>query len=213
MMSGIWWNLPYLLGQPRWDTGITPPELIELVESGQVPPGRALDIGCGTGTNAVFLAQRGFEVVGTDVAWLAIRRARRKAREAGVSVAFHVSEAIKLGTPAGPPVGHPFDLAVDIGCYHAIQSGHRVAYGSMLRRVLREGGHYVLYACGPRKLLGRAVGLSPQETETLLASDFERCWIRAGEESGSPSYWYLFRRRLSPAAYGHDSPRTSGKAG
>jgi methylase of polypeptide subunit release factors len=75
MMSGIWWNLPYLLGQPRWDTGITPPELIELVESGQVPPGRALDIGCGTGTNAVFLAQRGFEVVGTDVAWLAIRRA------------------------------------------------------------------------------------------------------------------------------------------
>ena len=212
-MSGIWWNLPYLLGQPRWDTGITSPELIELVESGQVPPGRALDIGCGTGTNAVFLAERGFEVVGTDVAWLAIRRARRKAREAGVSVAFHVSEAIKLGTPAGPPVAHPFDVAVDIGCFHAIQSGHRVAYGSMLRRVLREGGYYVLYAWGPRKLLGRAVGLSPQETETLLASDFERCWIRAGEESGSPSYWYLFRRRLSPAAYGHDSPRTSGKAG
>ena len=199
MPSGIWWNLFYLFGTPRWDTGITPPELIELVEGGQVPPGRALDIGCGTGTNAVFLTQRGFEVVGTDVAWLAIRRARRKAREAGASAAFHVSEAVKLGTPSGPPVGGLFDVAIDIGCFHAIQSRHRVAYGSMLRRVLREGGYYLLYAWGPRKLFGRDVGLNPEKTEALLASDFERCWIRGGEESGSPSYWYLFKRRLSSA--------------
>jgi cyclopropane fatty-acyl-phospholipid synthase-like methyltransferase len=200
MLSGILWNLPYLLGRPRWDTDITPPELVELVESGQVPPGRALDIGCGTGTNAIYLAQHGFEAVGTDIAWLAIRRARRKARDAGVSATFHVSEAIKLGTAAGPPVGGPFDLAVDIGCFHAIQSGHHLAYGSMLRRVLREGGYYLLYAWGQRKLLGRAVGLSPQETETLLTRDFERCWVRAGEEAGNPSYWYLFRRRPSSSA-------------
>jgi SAM-dependent methyltransferase len=199
MLSGMFWNLWYLFGKPRWDTGITPPELVELVESGQVPPGRALDIGCGTGTNAVFLAQHGFEVVGTDVAWLAIRRARRKAREAGVSATFHVSEAVRLGTPHGPSVGSPFDLAVDIGCFHSIQSDDRVAYASMLRRVLQEGGYYLLYAWGPHRLLGRAVGLNPQETEALLTSDFECCWKRAGEEAGSPSYWYLFRRRLSSA--------------
>jgi SAM-dependent methyltransferase len=198
-MNGIWWNLPYLFGRPRWDTGITPPELVELVESGQVPPGRALDIGCGTGTNAVFLARRGFEVVGTDVAWLAVRRARRKAREAGVSATFYVGEAVKLGTPHGPRLGGPFDLAVDIGCFHAILSGQRLTYGSMVRRVLREGGYYLLYAWGPRRLLGRAVGLNPQETVALLTSDFESCWIRAGEEAGSPSYWYLFKRRLSSA--------------
>ena len=199
MLSGIRWNLWYLFGKPRWDTGITPPELVELVESGQIPSGRALDIGCGTGTNAVFLAQRGFEVVGTDVAWLAIRRARRKARDAGVSAAFWVSEAVKLGTPGGPPLREPFDLAVDIGCFHTIQAGHQPAYGSMLRRVLREGGYYLLYAWGPRQLFGRAVGLNPQETEKLLAGDFERCWVRAGEEAGNPSYWYLFKRRLSSA--------------
>jgi len=204
-MNGIWWNLHYLFGRPRWDTGVTPPELIELVESGQVPPGRALDIGCGTGTNAIYLAQRGFQTVGTDIAWLAIRRARQKARKAGVSVAFYVGEAIKLGTPAGPSVGGSFDLAVDIGCLHAIQSGHRLAYSLMLRRVLRQGGYYLLYAWGPRKLLGRAVGLSPHETETLLASDFERCWIRAGEEEGSPSYWYLFKRHRSSVLHGDDA--------
>ena len=197
MLSGIRWNLFYLFGRPRWDTGITPPELVELVEGGQITPGRALDIGCGTGTNAIYLAHHGFDVVGTDVAWLAIRKARRKARDAGVSATFRVGEAVKLGTPAGPPLGGLFDLAVDIGCFHTIQPRHRSAYGSMLRRVLREGGYYLLYAWGPRKLLGRAVGLSPQETETLLAGDFERCWIRAGEEAGNPSYWYLFKRRRS----------------
>jgi len=90
-------------------------------------------------------------------------------------------------------------LAVDIGCFHSIQSGDRTAYASMLRRVRREGGYYALYAWGPRKLLGRAVGLNPQEMETLLTGDFERSWIRAGEESGSSSYWYLFKRRLSSA--------------
>jgi SAM-dependent methyltransferase len=197
MVTRIWWNLQYLLGRPRWDTGITPPEMIEVVESGQVPPGRALDIGCGTGTNAIYLARHGFEVVGTDIAGLAIRWARRKAREAGVSATFYVSEAVRLGTPAGPPVGGLFDLAVDIGCFHATQAGHREAYGSMLRRVLREGGYYLLYAWGPRNLLGRDVGLGPHETEAFLASDFEPCWIRAGEEAGSPSYWYLFKRRQS----------------
>ena len=195
MIAKTWWNLSYLFGRTRWDTGITPPELVELVQSGQVQPGRALDIGCGTGTNAIYLAKSGFQVVGTDLAWLAIRRARRKARKGGVSVAFYVGEAIKLGTSAGPPIGGSFDLAVDIGCLHAIQSGDRVAYGSMLRRVLQVGGYYLLYAWGPRKLLGRAVGLAPHETESLLAGDFEYCWIRAGEEQGSSSYWYLFKRR------------------
>ena len=195
MLSRILWNLPYLLGRARWDTGLTPPELTEVVESGTVAPGRALDIGCGTGTNAVYLAQRGFEVVGTDIAWLAIRRARRKAREAGVSASFYVGEAIKLGTSGRPPIGGLFDLAFDIGCFHAFQSTHRPAYSAMLRRVLREGGYYLLYAWGPRRLLGRDVGLTPDETEALLAGDFERCWIRGGEEEGSPSYWYLFRRR------------------
>ena len=197
MLSGIWWNLFYLFGKPRWDTGITPPELVELIESGEVGAGRALDIGCGTGTNAIYLARHGFEVVGTDVAWLAIRKARRKARGAGVSATFRVGEAVKLGTPAERPLGGLFDLAVDIGCFHAIPSQQRSAYGSMLRRVLRDGGCYLLYAWGPRRLLGRDVGLSPQETETLSAGDFERCWVRAGEEAGSSSYWYLFRRRSS----------------
>jgi SAM-dependent methyltransferase len=194
MLTRLWWNLQYILGRPRWDTGVTPPEVVELVEGGAIPPGRAIDIGCGTGTNAVYLARHGFDVVGTDIAWLAIRKARRRAREAGLAVAFHRVEATKLGTPDGPPLGEPFDLALDIGCLHTLLSAERVAYAAMLRRLVRPGGHYLLYAWGPRKMFGREVGLSPDETHALLAGDFESRWVRAGEEAGSPSYWYHYER-------------------
>ena len=65
-----------------WDTGITPPEIVAMIESGKVPIGRALDLGCGTGTNAITLAQHGFEVIGIDVSRRAIALARRKVRSA-----------------------------------------------------------------------------------------------------------------------------------
>ena len=77
-------DLRYLLDQPPWDTEITPPEVVELVEGEGPSPGRALDLGCGTGTNCVYLARHGWEVVGVDFSVLAIRPARRKARRAGV---------------------------------------------------------------------------------------------------------------------------------
>jgi SAM-dependent methyltransferase len=183
MPSGVWWNLFYLFGRPRWDTGITPPELVELIEGGRVQPGRALDIGCGTGTNSVYLAQHGFEVVGTDVAWLAIRKARRKARDAGVSATFHVGEAVKLGTAAGPPLKRLFDLAVDIGCFHSLQSAQREAYASMLRRGPRQGGHYLLYAWGPRKLAGGcgAPPATPRDCSPATSSMLDPCRRGDGE--------------------------------
>ncbi|MFQ6101503.1 MAG: class I SAM-dependent methyltransferase [Anaerolineae bacterium] len=57
-------DLQYLLGRSPWDTGVTPPEVVELIASGDFPPGRALDLGCGTGTNGITLARHGWEVVG-----------------------------------------------------------------------------------------------------------------------------------------------------
>lgn len=199
-MRRLFWNLRYLFGQPPWDTGVTPPELVELVESGEAPPGRALDIGCGTGTNAIYLAQHGFDVVGVDIAWLAIRRARRKARRAGAAIAFHTGAAVRLGTADGPPLGDPFDLAVDIGCVHSLPPADLPAYAAMLGRALREGGLYLLYAWGPRQLLGRDVGFTPDEAQSFLAGDFRTRWIREGEERGSSSRWYLFERQASSTA-------------
>ena len=75
----------YLAGDPPWDTGVTPPELVALVEGDNLLPGRALDFGCGTGTNCLYLAQHGWRAVGVDFSPLAIERAKHKTRQARVA--------------------------------------------------------------------------------------------------------------------------------
>jgi SAM-dependent methyltransferase len=72
------WNSRYAAGDLPWDTGHPTRNLVELVEGGTVPAGRALEIGCGTGTNALWLAGRGFDVLGVDLSPLAIERALAK---------------------------------------------------------------------------------------------------------------------------------------
>src|SRR5262245_31994207 len=74
------WSDRYASGEPLpWDTGTPDPMLVEIIESHAIASGRALEVGCGTGTNAIYLAWHGFEVVGVDIAPLAIENARAKA--------------------------------------------------------------------------------------------------------------------------------------
>jgi ubiquinone/menaquinone biosynthesis C-methylase UbiE len=108
----VFFNFYYYL-HPPWDTGISPPELFAYMENHA--PGRALDLGCGTGTNAITLAKHGWEVTGIDFANRAIRIARQKAQEAGLNVEFLTGDVTKL-------VGfsEQFDLVLDIGCFHSL---------------------------------------------------------------------------------------------
>jgi len=130
-------NLWYF-GSPPWDTGISPPELMDFIS--RQPPGRALDLGCGTGTNVITLAQHGWQVTGVDFAPRAIRRAREKARRAGVTVRFLVDDVTRL-----KDVQPPFDLILDMGCYHGIGSQGQAAYRANLSRLLAPGGTFLLY--------------------------------------------------------------------
>ncbi|MFD0629748.1 class I SAM-dependent methyltransferase [Streptomyces sanglieri] len=69
----------YRDGKPPWDSGITPPELVALIEGpGALMPGRALELGCGTGTNAVYLARHSWRVTAVDLVDRAVRQARRR---------------------------------------------------------------------------------------------------------------------------------------
>src|SRR5712691_1731013 len=95
--------------RPPWDTGVTPPELERFVAAH--PPGRALDVGCGTGTNVVYLAQHGWTAVGVDFAGRAIAKARRRATEAGV--ASRCSFSTSATSRAWISSREPFDLALD----------------------------------------------------------------------------------------------------
>ncbi|MFC2045254.1 class I SAM-dependent methyltransferase [Chloroflexota bacterium] len=188
------WDDRYRQGKPRWDTGITPPELVEVVEGGQVPAGHALDIGCGTGTNVIYLARHGFKVVGVDLSRIAIGKAKSKAKEAEGDVEFYSRDVLKIGMVGGVDIKTKVDLALDIGCLHSIGVDNHQAYVAMLRRVMRDGGYYLLYAHGPHKRNGEVHGLAPDQTLAILGDSFTSLWVREGEEGGLPSCWYLFRR-------------------
>ncbi len=187
----LWFNLKYL-SRPVWDTGITPPELVELVEGGQLPPGRAIDLGCGTGTNVIYLAQHGFEAVGVDAAWLSILQARRKARAAGVRAVFRVGDVTDLSF-----LRHPLDFALDMGCFQGLVPADQARYAASLASHTRPGALFLMYAWGAGRqvrLLGE-MGVSPETVAQTFALHFEVCWVRHGEERGQPSAWYLLKRR------------------
>ena len=117
-LKHLYFNLLYFR-TPPWDTQVSPPKLMEFIESH--PPGRVLDLGCGTGTNVITLAQHGWQVVGVDYVKRAVRTAERKANQAGVTAEFFVNDVTKLEGVRGV-----FDLVLDIGCFHSLDGGERV---------------------------------------------------------------------------------------
>ncbi|HID22055.1 MAG TPA: class I SAM-dependent methyltransferase, partial [Planctomycetaceae bacterium] len=99
------WEERYRTGQTPWDTGQPSTELQRILKEYQIGPGRTLELGCGTGTNAVFLAERGFAVTACDVSERAIRLARQRADRANVAVRFLTCDLLKL-----PDLGEPFSF-------------------------------------------------------------------------------------------------------
>jgi len=99
-----------------------------------------LDLGCGTGTNVITLAQRGWQVVGVDFVKRAIQSARRKADQTGVSAEFVVSDVTRLEKVDGD-----FDLVLDIGCFHSLDTRERESYLQNLERLTKPGSTFLVY--------------------------------------------------------------------
>src|SRR5512135_1027524 len=93
LIRRINFNIWYF-GRPPWDSGISPPELLNFISNR--PAGRAIDIGCGTGTNVVTLAQHGWVVTGIDFVPRAIQLAKRKAEKANVKPDLRIGDATEL---------------------------------------------------------------------------------------------------------------------
>lgn len=141
MIQRLFFELRYLLGNAPWDSGVSPPELVEFLSNHD--PGTALDLGCGTGTNAVTMARHGWKVTGIDLSWLALWKARRKGRALGSSVRFLRGDATRL---LELPLRPPYDFCLDIGCYHTLLEPGQSRYASQVKAVLKPGAHYLLYA-------------------------------------------------------------------
>jgi cyclopropane fatty-acyl-phospholipid synthase-like methyltransferase len=183
----------YLTGQTPWDTQITPPELRALIADEQLPPGQALELGCGTGTNAIFMARHGWQVTAIDYIAQPIALAKRKARQQGVddSVRFLVGDVTHLDAMKLTP---PYDLAVDIGCMHGLATTGQQAYAQQLPALLRPGALYLLYAFCARP---DAPGIDTDDLLRLMEPAFELLHVEYGDDTAgsAPSAWYRFVRR------------------
>ncbi len=178
----------YWRGRTPWDTGRTPPELLDFLAS--QAPGRALEMGCGTGTNAIALAQHGWEVHAIDFSSLALRIARRKARRAGVQVHFHHRSVTNTkGLPA------PFDLLLDIGCYHGLHPVLQARYAANLPRLLSANGILLMYAHLRYPGASQRYGLD--ERGLRLLQEHMRIVQRSEGvgHRGRPAIWLTLQRR------------------
>jgi 2-polyprenyl-3-methyl-5-hydroxy-6-metoxy-1,4-benzoquinol methylase len=185
--SRLMFQWRYFRGQTPWDTQITPPEVMEFIR--KTPPGKALDLGCGTGTNAITLASHGWTVTGVDFIPKAIETAKRKAAKAGLDITFLAADVARLDLPE-----NVYDYALDIGCLFTLEEPDRIRYAETLAKLLKPGACFMLYAWLPRLRKNKTWGISPEALEVLLNPAFSKIRAVIGEEKGHGSAWYWYER-------------------
>lgn len=121
-------------------------EFTDYVESGRIQPGRAVALGCGVGREAIYLAQRGFDVTGVDFSPTAIKRARRRARKEGANVNFVLDDLTDLQHVAGV-----FDLVLDFGALNDLTLEHRHLYMQNVLPLFHPGSLFFIF-CFDSKL-------------------------------------------------------------
>lgn len=178
-------NLFYF-GRPPWDTGITPPELMQFIETHA--PGKALDLGCGTGTNLLTLAHAGWQVTGVDFAWLAVFMAWQRLRRAGLRAVILQGDVTRLHN-----LQDSFNLILDIGCFHGLSDSGKQAYQRNLQRLLAGNGTFLIYAHHKEE---DDPGTGIRETDIQrLAEEFELIQREdSTDRFGHAACWLTFRR-------------------
>jgi SAM-dependent methyltransferase len=194
--DSLFYRLAYRSGTPRWDSTEPRPELAELARGRA--PGRVLDLGCGTGSDVLYLASLGWDATGVDFVPRAIATARSRAAAAGSAASFTAGDVTRLRA-AG--VGGQFDLVIDIGCYHAIPAGRRDAYRDEVAAVTRPGGD--LYLAGVSdppatwRLLG-ARGLGAGDLRRRFGPDFELAGEQTAGRIGRAGAFVLYHLVRKP---------------
>lgn len=197
MLRRLQFDLWYLF-HPPWDSGISPPELLDFLSEHSA--GRAIDLGCGSGTNVVTLAQHGWNVTGLDYSPRAIHIARTKIRRVGLQARLAVANVSRaLG------VDGPFDLALDLGCFHGLED--RQGYLRNLDRVLGPGGHWLLYGfLNPQRRPGEP-GLSESDLDLIHSHGLQLFSRKDGKDKrGWASAWFLFEHMATISGAGGSTP-------
>jgi len=190
------WEEMYRRGTPSWDTGRPAAELARVLDEGLLRPGSVLELGCGTGADAILLAHRGFEVTAVDSSPLAIERARVRAEQVGVLPRFVLADVFDFGPKAGR-----FDLIYECGFYHFIRRVALERYLDLLWRITRPGSHFFALIGAPGETDEAG---PPQVSEDEIYQELGRlfelvqlrpCRLESPQrEDGYPAWSCLMRR-------------------
>lgn len=153
---------------PPWDIGRPQPEFARLAEKGEIA-GDVIDVGCGTGENALLFASKGLSVLGVDSAPLAIEKARAKASQRGSRAEFVVADALRLAK-----LGREFDAAIDSGLFHVFSNRDRTMFTESVRSVLRPKGTYYMLCFSDKEPIGWGGPRRISKVEILQS--FARGW-------------------------------------
>lgn len=154
------------MGRPPWEIGRPQPAVVALAEAGLIT-GRVLDVGCGTGENALHLAARGLDVVGLDASAVGIEKARAKANQRCLPCQFLVADALALGS-----WDERFDCIVNTGLLHLFSRVDGARLTAALHHVLRRGGRHHVVCFSHRKPLPAPRRLSRHD----IATTFSQGW-------------------------------------
>lgn len=154
----------YVTGRTPWDSGVPSAELMRTIEEGDLRGRSILELGCGTGTNAIELARRGYQVTAVDLIDVPIQKARQKAKTAGVKVDFRSGDLTRID------LGGPYDCLFDLGLYHGIRNRNLRGFLSTLERVSRVGTRWLSLAGSAKETLPEG---PPVVTEEEFRAELE----------------------------------------
>ncbi len=189
------WEQRYIDGSLPWDTLTPDPHLKAVVERYRIAPGRAIDVGCGTGTNVRWLAAQGFDVLGVDVSATAIEMAKARTPPDTAGVAFAVANILDEAQPGG------FAFAYDRGCFHVFDGPHRARFAGRVADMLEPGGiwHSLIGSTdGPDRDTGPP-RISALEVTSAVEPHFEILELRSeifdNADDGNARAWILVARK------------------
>ena len=161
------WDSVYREGTPPWDTGAPHAELARVLDEYKLKPQTVLEIGCGTGADAILLSRRRFEVTAVDCSPIAMERARLRAERQDALIRFVLGDIFEFAKTSGQ-----FDLVYDCGVYHALRRVQLDRYLDMLWRVTRPGSYCLCFAGAPDATVTE--GGPPTVTEDEIHNELGR---------------------------------------
>jgi SAM-dependent methyltransferase len=166
------YRLIYRLGFIVWNRAKPPAELVALVEGpSALPAGRALDLGCGTGTDTIYLATHGWDVTGVDMTPKALAIAQCNATAAGVTPRFIHGDVTRLDDLG---VGDGYTLVLDFGCFHTLPSDRRTPYVTDVSHAAAPGATLLMFGFRRRGIAPMQAGMSVDEVrQRFTSADWE----------------------------------------